>query len=262
MSWRRVWAVVRRHAWVLRRSPHRWFDVIVWPVVDTLLFGSLGVLLARQTGGEANAVGALLAGITLFHVVFQSQISVAVGFLEETWSRQLLNLMVTPLKEIEYVAGVALFGLFKLAMGIGVVVLTSWAAYAFAITDVGWGLVPIAALLLVIGWVISLFVIGLVLRFGPGAEVLAWGILFVVMPLSGVFYPADALPGALQPIARALPTTHLFAAARELLDGAAMPWDQIAIAALGTAVGAVAGLAYLTRMLAVFRHRGFVTRFS
>jgi ABC-2 type transport system permease protein len=262
VSWRRIRAIVVRHAFVLWRSPHRWFDVVVWPVVDTVLFGSLGVLVAREADAQTTAAAALLAGITLFHVVYQSEISVAVGFLEEIWSRQLLNLMVTPLREIEYVAGVALFGLVKLAIGMAVVCLTAWAAYAFAITDVGWGLLPIAGLLLLIGWTISLFVIGLVLRFGPGAEVLAWGIMFVVMPLSGIFYPVDALPGALQPVARVLPTTQLFDAARRLIDGEATPWGQIAVGALGTLITAAIGLWFLLRMLSVFRQRGYITRFS
>ena len=52
--------------------------------------------------------------------------------------------------------------------------------------------------------------IGLVLRFGTGAEALAWGVMFVLLPLSGVFYPIDALPAVLQPLALALPTTHAF----------------------------------------------------
>ena len=262
MTWSRVKAIVWRHYYVLRRSPHRWFDVVIWPVVDTMLFGSLGVFVAAQSGAGRAGVAYLLSGILLFHVIYQSQIAVSVGFMEETWSRNLLNLMVTPLREVEYVAGVALFGLVKLVIGIGVVSLTAWALYSFAITDVGWGLIPIAAVLLVIGWVISLFVMGLMLRFGQGAEVLAWGIMFMVMPLSGVFYPPEALPGALQPVARALPTTHAFAAARSLLDGDPMPWGQIAIAAVGTLVAATLGLFFLLRMLGVFRDRGFVTRFS
>src|SRR5260370_4966836 len=35
------------------------------------------------------------------------------------------------------------------------------------------------SILLVVGWAISLFVMGLVLRFGTGAEALAWGVMFV-----------------------------------------------------------------------------------
>ncbi|HVN49780.1 MAG TPA: ABC transporter permease [Acidimicrobiales bacterium] len=263
MSWLRVSAVARRHAYVLRRSPHRWFDVLIWPLVDCLLFGSIGVFISRQGGTHAaDAVAYLLAGILLFHVIYQSQIAVSTGFLEETWSRNILNLMTTPLREVEYAAGVALFGLVKVAIGLTVVALAALAFYSFDILDVGWGLLPIGALLLVVGWSISLFVIGLVLRFGQSAEVLAWGILFVVMPLSGVFVPIAELPPILQPIARMLPTTHLFEAARQLLDGGPMPWDQLAWALLGCVVVAALGLAYITRMLGVFRRRGFVTRFS
>ena len=50
MSWLRISAVARRHAYVLMRSPHRWFDVLIWPLVDCLLFGSIGVFISRQGG--------------------------------------------------------------------------------------------------------------------------------------------------------------------------------------------------------------------
>jgi ABC-2 type transport system permease protein len=263
MSWQRVWAIVKRHAWVLRRSPHRWFDVLVWPIVDTLLFGSIGVYVSRNGGGAAHTgVAYLLCGILLFHVIFQAQVSVSVGFLEEAWSRNLLNLMTTPLTELEYVAGVALFGLAKLVLGVGVVALGCWVFYSFAITSAGWGILPVIAVLLGVGWMISLFVIGLVLRLGPSAEVLAWGILFVVMPLSGVFTPITSLPGPLQPIARVLPTTQAFIVGRALVGGHAMDWSRLGLAAAGTAAGAVLGLWFVLHMLRVFRDRGYVTRFS
>jgi len=45
------------------------------------------------------------------------------AFLEDIWSRNLLNLMVTPIREVEYVGGVALFGMVKLFMGVGVMVI-------------------------------------------------------------------------------------------------------------------------------------------
>jgi ABC-2 type transport system permease protein len=259
----RVLAVARRHAYVLQRSPHRLFDVVVWPAVDCILFGSIGVFAAsRAASAPAQVALYLFVGVVLWHVVYQAQISLATGFLEETWSRSILNLMVTPLKEWEYAAGVALFGLTKLVAGVGAVALIAWLAYAFAITKVGLALIPIGALLLVTGWAIALFVIGLVLRFGTGAEALAWGILFVVMPLSGVFYPVRALPAVLRPIAEVLPTTHAFIAGRTLAAGGRMPWSELGLAAAGTVLLAAAGLTYLIAMLRVFRRRGYVTRYS
>jgi ABC-2 type transport system permease protein len=263
--WLRVWAVARRHAYVLVRSPHRLFDVTVWPIVDTVLFGSLGVFFVRQGGPSSAAqagVAYLLSGIVLWHVVYQAQIAVSTGFMEETWSRNLLSLMVTPLKELELVAGIALFGLAKLVMGVGVVALAAYGLYAFDVTTLGLGLVPVMAILLMGGWAIALLVVGLMLRFGNGAEALAWGIMFVVMPLGGVFYPVEALPWFVRPVSELLPTTHAFAAGRDLIDGGPMPWGELAQAAIGTLVAVAAALAFVAWMLRLFRRRGYVTRYS
>jgi len=260
--WTRIKAVAIRHAYVLKRSPHRAFDVFVWPVVDVLLWGSLGVFVSQQTDAAQSGVSYMLAGILLFHVLYQSQIALSTGFLEEVWSRNLLNFMTTPVTEWEYAVGVALFGLVKVVTGLAVVVLAAFGFYAFSIFEIGWALLPIGAILLIAGWSISLFVIGLVLRFGQSAEVLAWGILFVVMPLSGIFYPVDALPTILQPIAVALPTTHAFSAVRTVLDGDPIPWDELAIAAIGCVGVAFAGLWFVAHMLKTFRKRGYITRFS
>ena len=261
MSWLRIRAVARRHAYVLQRSPQRWFDVVVWPVVDALLFGAIGVYFADQSGAGAKGAGLLLAGILLFHVVFQAEVSLATGFMEETWSRNLLNLLVTPLREGEYAAGVVLFGLAKLAIGVTVVGLVALGLFAFNITDVGLALVPIVALLLVVGWSVGMIVIGLILRVGQGAEILAWGLLAMLMPLSGIFYPVSALPGILQPIGRVLPLTHIFAAARAVLNDDGLPWDELGIAAVGALVLAVASVWFVVRMLAVFRARGYISRY-
>ncbi len=263
LSWLRIRAVARRHAYVLARSPHRLFDVTLWPLVDALLFGALAAYVGGgDVTGGGKAAGYLIAGIVLWHVVYQSQISVSTGLLEETWSRNLLNLMVTPLREVEYVGGVALFGMLKLALGVGVVALGAFVFYAFDVSTLGFGLVPIAAILLLVGWTIALFVIGIVLRFGSGAEALAWGVMFVVMPLSGIFYPVESLPTALQPVALALPTTHAFAALRGLVDGGALEWDQLTIALLETIAFAVLAFWFVVRMLRTFRARGYITRFT
>jgi ABC-2 type transport system permease protein len=261
VSWLRVRAIARRHALVLRRSPHRLFDITIWPLVDAVLFGSIGVFVAGSEGAGADAFGYLIAGIILWHVVYQSQIALSTGFLEEMWSRNVLNIMVTPLKEIEYVAGVILFGFVKLALGVGLVAITALAMFSFDITDLGLGLIPVATILLIVGWAIALLVIGVVFRFGSGAEALAWGVLFAVLPLSGVFYPVDALPGFLQPVAQILPTTHAFAAMRALVDGDPLPWDEIAWGAAGAVALTAVALVFLTKMLVTFRRRGYISRY-
>lgn len=263
MRWQPVKAVAVRQALVLRRSPHRLFDVTVWPLVDTLLFGSIAVFFSRngESAGK-QGFGYLIVGVLLWHVVYQAQIALATGFLEETWSRNILSLLVTPMSESEYVAGVVAFGLVKLLMGVGAVAVMVALLYAFNVTSLGWALLPIVAVLLAAGWAVALFVIGMVLRFGSGAEALAWGILFVVMPLSGVFYPVSALPRLLQPVSQALPTTHAFAAARAVVDGHGTPWSELAVAGVTTVFALGAAVVFVHAMLATFRRRGYVTRYS
>ena len=262
MSWLRIKTVVRRQLYVLYRNPARYFDILVWPLFDVLLFGSLGAFVAQQDEASRAATPYLLAGIMLFHVVFQSQVSVATGFMEETWSRNLLNLMTTPLTEGEYAAGLALYAGLKTVLAMAAISLTALAFFGFGLGEIGWSLVPIVGVLLMVGWAVALFNIGLMLRFGQSAEIFTWGTNFLLLAVSGVFNPVSALPGALQPIARVLPTTYGFSASRKVLDGGALPWDDIALGYLGGVIAIALGYLFIIKMLSTFRARGYITRFS
>ncbi len=81
------------------------------------------------------------------------------------------------------------------------------------------------------------------------------------MALSGVFNPIDALPGALQPIARLLPSTHAFAALRDVLAGEPLTGEIVA-GLIGASCSSSPASRSAARMLRTFRRRGFVTRFS
>jgi ABC-2 type transport system permease protein len=261
-SWLRVRTVVRRHGYVMIRSPHRWFDIAFWPVFDVLLWGSLGAFIAQQNHLSRSTTPYLLAGIMLFHVLFQSQIAIATGFMEETWTRNILNVMTTPLRESEYVAGLALNGLLKVAAAMVSVSITAFAFYRFGLGEIGIGLIPVTGILLVVGWSTSMLVIGLMLRYGQSAEILAWATTFAILALSGVFNPIEAIPGPLQPIAKILPTTYVFKAARQMLAGEPIPWDLLLYALVGAVVLALLATVYVLRMLKLFRARGYVTRYS
>lgn len=262
MNGLRIRSMIRRQLYVQRRAPQRWFDVGVWPVVDTVIWGSIGVYVAQQGGAARSSTPYMLSGILLMHVMYQSNVSLSTGFLDETWSRNLLNIMVSPLRESEMVASLVVVSFMRLLVGLTAVALAATALYAFDVTSAGWGLIPVIAVLMLTGWSIAMLVIGLILRFGSGAEILTWGILFIVIALSGAFYPLDALPGLLQPPAALLPSTHAFETARTLLDGAALPWGKLGLAALELAVVIPVALAFVLRMLRLFRVRGYITRYS
>ncbi len=262
MSWLRIRTVARRHFLVLWRNPARWFDIGVWPLFDVLLFGSLGAFVAQENDASRASTPYLLAGIMLFHVVFQSQVGVATGFMEETWSRNLLNLLTTPLTEAEYAAGLALFSLAKSALAMLSLSLVALTIYGFGLGEVGWTLLPVVGVLLAVGFSVALVNIGLMLRYGQAAEIFTWGINFLLLAVSGVFNPVSALPGPIQPLAQVLPTTYAFGAARSVLDGNPVPWDDLARGMAGAVVAIALAHLFVVQMLATFRRRGFVTRYS
>src|SRR5262249_3147222 len=89
--------------------------------------------------------------------------------------------------------------------------------YHFSIFSLGPPLLVFFFALLGMGWAVGLFVSGLILRYGMGAENLAWFVIFLLAPVSAVYYPVSALPHWLQSIAWGLPSAYVFEGMRAIL---------------------------------------------
>ena len=121
-------------------------------------------------------------------------------------------------------------------------------------------LIPFYLNLLLFGWALGLLSVSLILRFGHGAESLAWAIPFMVQPFSAVFYPVSALPIWLQPFALAFPSTHVFEGMRHVIAFDTFPADHM-MAALGANILFLgAALWLLQAMLTSARRRGFLVK--
>jgi len=98
--------------------------------------------------------------------------------------------------------------------------LLSLPLYDVWVFSLGLPLIAFFVNLLVFGWSIGLFVSALVLRFGLGAESLAWVAIFAIQPFSGVYYPIATLPDWLQWVSAILPSSYVFEGMRAVLfDG-------------------------------------------
>ena len=91
------------------------------------------------------------------------------------------------------------------------------AFFGFNLFGLGLALAAFFVNLLLTSWASGIFVSGLVLRNGLGAENLAWTIMFIFLPLTCVYYPVAVLPGWLQVVAWMLPPTYVFEGMRSLL---------------------------------------------
>jgi ABC-2 type transport system permease protein len=105
----------------------------------------------------------------------------------------------------------------RLSIGLVPVTLLAIAFFGFNLYSFGFALVAFFLNLMLTSWAIGIFVSGLILRNGMGAENFAWSIMFLFMPLTCVYYPVTTLPSWLQPVAWMLPPTYVFEGMRALL---------------------------------------------
>ena len=241
---RRVGAMVLRHWFLLRRSWPRLLELAYWPTVNMLLWGFTSQFLATNSSWVAQAAGVLIAGVLLWDVVVRSQIGVSISFLEELWSRNLGNLFVSPLRPREWVASLVAMAGIRMVIGLSAPVLLALPVFGFnLVSEIGLPLVAFIANLMLVGVSVGLMTNGVLLRYGLGAESFSWGAIFILAPLSAVYYPVSALPGWLQAVSLALPTSHVFEGMRSVLFQGVMRWDHLAAAvALNLFYLALAGL--------------------
>ena len=261
-SRRRMWALYKRHAYELRHSVPGLVDMLFWPAMDLLLWGLLTRYMVLSNVHIPQAFGFLIGGVLLWDFVFRSNLGIGVTFLDDTsWTQNILNLMVSPLRASEYIGAAAAWSMTKVLVGWTCMVTFAWAVFHFTAIRMGFALPIFALALMTFGIAVGLFVVGVILRFGPGADVLAWGLAVILMPISAVFYPLQALPGWAQALASALPTSHIFEAMRTVIAGKPVPWNALYAAFALDALYLTLGLLFALRMFNVLKKRGYITRY-
>jgi ABC-2 type transport system permease protein len=260
MSWHRIAGIYRRHMYVVVKSFPRMLDMTIWPFVDLLLWGMVTVYL-RGHVHSTTPITFLLGGLLLWDIVFRTKNQVAITFLEEAWSRNAIAMLVAPVSPSEYLAGATLWGLTTVSVGWALIAIFAYVLFAFGIATIGLPLVVFGFTLVVFGIAMALIVVGLLLRFGHDAEIMAWALAFIILPFSAVYYPLAVLPGWAQSIASAFPTSHVFESMRQILAGGPTPWSELGVALGLDAVYLAAAFAFAKRMFALLRRRGYVTRF-
>jgi ABC-2 type transport system permease protein len=224
----RIGAMVLRHWYLISKSVIRIGELTYWPTMQMIMWGFLAKHMA--SGNLANSplaatAGLLVAGVLLWDVLFRSQVGVALSFLEEMYSRNLGHLFSSPLRPWELVASMVIMSSLRTLFGVGVAALLAIALHAYSIFDLGLPLLAFTANLMILGWSFGIVASALVLRFGMAAENFAWGFVFALAPLSGIYYPISVLPSWLQPVAYALPTAHVFEGMRSVGIHKIFRWD-------------------------------------
>ncbi len=252
----RIGAMILRYWYLLLSSWPRLLELIYWPTVQIITWGFLQSYIAQNAGFFARAGGTLIGAVILWDILFRGQLGFSISFLEEMWARNLGNLMMSPLKPVEFLLALMAMSLVRLA--IGIIPMTGLALFLFHFNFYGIGLPLIAFFcnLIFTSWSVGIFVSGLVLRNGLGAESIVWTLMFAIMPLSCIYYPVNVLPHWLQLVAWTLPPTYVFEGMRALLVDHVFRTDLMIEAAALNAVLLIASFAAFLALLRSARRNG------
>jgi ABC-2 type transport system permease protein len=242
----RVAAMVRRYWYLLRSSWPRILDLIYWPAVQMLMWGFLQLYVSQNAGFFARAGGVFIGSVLLWDILFRGQLGFSISFLEEMYARNLGNIMMSPLRPVEFIAALMIMSIVRLSIGMIPVTFLAIAFFGFNLWSLGFALAAFFVNLILTSWSIGIFVAGVLLRNGLGAESLAWTIMFLFLPLTCVYYPVAVLPHWLQYVAWTLPPTYVFEGMRSLLIDHVFRADLMLEAlAFNVVLFAVAAFAFL-----------------
>lgn len=254
----RILAVVLRHVYLLRTSWPRIFELMYWPTIQMILWGFISGFFADHSSYVAQTVGVLIAAVLLWDVMFRGQLGFSMSFVEEIWSRNLINLAVSPLSPGEYLAALTTMSLLRTLLGILPAAGLAIVFYEYSIFTLGLPLVAFFSLLLVASWSLGMVVSAIILRAGEGAIGVAWITVFLIAPVSAIYYPVSSLPEWLQPVAWALPTAPVFEGMRAIVLEQTVRVDLLLHAAVADAVYLALGAGVFLWSYRTARQRGLL----
>jgi ABC-2 type transport system permease protein len=214
----RIRAVILRHAYEVYHNANHITYMVYWPIVNIVVWGFFTLYLRHGDSLRPGIINCLLGAVILWGLFNAFQRDMAVGFLEELWSRNLVSLFASPLSVSEYVTGLVLVTLAKAMVGLIVESLIAWLFYHYNIFPMLLTLIPFILNLALFALTMGIVITGLIFRYTTKFQAMAWSLAGILMPLSCVFYPLSALPSVLRPMASILPTTHSFEGMREAIE--------------------------------------------
>lgn len=216
----RIVAMTLRYWYLLRGSWPRLIELIYWPTMNMMVWGFINLYFSNDEPSLAVMTGSLIAAVMLWDVLFRGQLGFTFSFMEEIWSRNVANLIMSPLRPFELALSLMLMSFIRLVLGMLPVSLLALALFGFNIYHLGFALLAFFINLMITSWAVGLVVSGLILRNGVGAQSFAWSVMMLLLPVSCVYYPVSVLPEWLQTVAWLLAPTYVFEGMRAaLIDG-------------------------------------------
>ena len=229
LSWPRIKAVLLHSYYHTTHSVETWVDLGWFTIIQLAVFGSMSTFFA----GTNEELGRnLLLGFFCWEVVRIGQYCVTVTLLWEVWAHSLTTIFISPLTLIEFFVGQMIAGIIKTLGIVLTLSVLSKVLFGFWIFTLGPISLAYILLLLITSYGVGLTISSLIIRFGTDIQSLAWGLVFLLQPISAIYYPVEALPSQVRWIAFASPITFVMETARMQLATKTINWNYLIAATL------------------------------
>ena len=212
--------------------------------------------------GASNARAAAMHGVGGCRggVGVGAQQGVAISFLEDVWTKNLLNIFAAPVRPVEYVAAGFVVGFLRSLFTVVLLSVLAGVFYHFNVFRFEWHIVPFFGLLMFFGWSLGVISCALILKWGQAAESLAWAVPFLIQPVAAVYYPLEKLPEWAQGLGWCLPCTPVFEGMRAVIAGRGVDGWLLGLSVLTNIVWMAGAAGVYLWVLRSGRRKGVLTR--
>ncbi len=262
MNLKRVYAIFVRQFYLIRDNPTRIFQMLIWGTVDIILWGFTSQYLTTIAGPGPNFALVFLGAVLVWDFMSRTMQGITTSFLEDSWSRNFLNLFASPLSISEYLGGLVLISISKSVIGFAILLLVAGAIFGFSILAYGFSVLSFLFILFLSGIALGMLGVSMMFRFGPIAEWFIWPLPALISPFVGVLYPLSTLPGWMQSVGKILPPSYVFDGLRSIVAGGEFQATSFAMG-VGLAIFYII-IAYIVFVMAYRRavRTGIIVRYS
>lgn len=216
MEFQPIWGIVLRHARLWMHDPNFILSTLYWPLLDVVIWGFLSEWMQRAQN-IPNFAAVTLLGILLLQVSFRAPMIVIMGFLEEIWSNNLVNLFSLPLRLWQWIIGILIFtAIIATCVAVCSIVLI-WLLYDIPLAKIVMAFLLFSPPLFMSGIWLGFMGLQAVVIFGKRAQEIGFMICWFFAPFSGAFYPLEALPSWGKTISYFIPMSYVLEGMRKYI---------------------------------------------
>lgn len=208
-SLQRVLSVAFYYIKAVKNNRVRLIDMFLWPFLELLMFGLLSRYLLSDPV-KVDLIKVIPIALIYWFIFSRSMGEIILQINEDVVSRNLSNILATPVSTHELVGGLFLASLIKTFVNILILTLLSVSLFHLNLLSIGPIVSVYVTVMLLWGIGLGLFVASLHFIIGSRAGVLTWVISGLMQPLSLLFYPREFLPQTLRYLSYLVPTSYVF----------------------------------------------------